>query len=319
MAPTRTHDASEYSIAGVSKLTGVSCHALRVWERRYAFPVPNRSESGHRRYSLGQVLTLCKIVELAHQGRLISDVIADLKAGKIVVEPEPTTTTGDPASENGEFFEFLGQILSGDMRAADKSFDRLRDQLGTENLLDRVIAPALTETGERWFRRDCSIYQERFVTVFIRRKLDAMIEAARGSHLQTGRTILIGTVQGERHDGGALIVNVLLELAGWHVINLGADVPVSEYAKAVERIRPDALALSFVLSRNVNKRFEELAAIKQVPVFVGGRSILNYQGLAKRYGLIPIAGPIQSAVEQLNREMTLRGLRKENGSQAQNA
>src|SRR5271168_4724194 len=32
-----------YSIAAVSKLAGVSCHALRVWERRYGFPVPERS------------------------------------------------------------------------------------------------------------------------------------------------------------------------------------------------------------------------------------------------------------------------------------
>src|SRR3954454_12646166 len=31
-----------YSIAAVSKLTGASCHALRVWERRYGFPVPHR-------------------------------------------------------------------------------------------------------------------------------------------------------------------------------------------------------------------------------------------------------------------------------------
>ena len=35
-----------YSIAAVSKLTGVSCHALRVWERRYGFPVPQRSPRG---------------------------------------------------------------------------------------------------------------------------------------------------------------------------------------------------------------------------------------------------------------------------------
>jgi hypothetical protein len=57
--------------------------------------------------------------------------------------------------------------------------------------------------------------------------------------------------------------------------------------------------LSFVLSRNVNKRFDELAAIRGAPVFVGGRSLLNYQGLARRHGLIPLVGPGELAVPRM--------------------
>ena len=45
-----------------------------------------------------------------------------------------------------------------------------------EELIEKVIAPALTETGERWFRRRCAIYQERCATGYLRRKLDAMID-----------------------------------------------------------------------------------------------------------------------------------------------
>ena len=58
MGTSKTSGETEYSIAAVSKLTGVSCHALRVWERRYGFPVPHRSASGHRRYSRDQVRLL---------------------------------------------------------------------------------------------------------------------------------------------------------------------------------------------------------------------------------------------------------------------
>ena len=46
------------------------------------------------------------------------------------------------------------------------------------------------------------------------------------------------------------------------MINLGVDLPVSEYAAAVVDLKPDALALSFVLSRNINKRFEELSQLR---------------------------------------------------------
>jgi len=74
--------ATEYSIAAVSKLTGVSCHALRVWERRYGFPVPCRSASGHRRYARDQVRMIRRLSELSHGGRSIGDLIADFRDGR---------------------------------------------------------------------------------------------------------------------------------------------------------------------------------------------------------------------------------------------
>ena len=68
-------------------------------------------------------------------------------------------------------------------------------------------------------------------------------------------------------------------------------------------IQPDALALSFIMSRNVHKRFRESPTIEDVPIFVGGRGILNHQGLARRHGLIPLAGSLESSVERMRVEM----------------
>jgi hypothetical protein len=109
----------------------------------------------------------------------------------------------------------------------------------------------------------------------------------------------VGTVQGDRHAGGVLMVSLILEQAGWRTINLGVDLPVREYLGAIRQRHCDALALSFVLSRNIKKRFQELLQIRGLPVFVGGRSILNHQGLARRHGLIPVHGPVATAVPQL--------------------
>src|SRR5205809_6032993 len=81
---------AEYSIAAVSKLTGASCHALRVWERRYGFPVPIRSASGHRRYSREQVRTLREITRMVQAGRPIGELMADLRGGRIAPAEEST-------------------------------------------------------------------------------------------------------------------------------------------------------------------------------------------------------------------------------------
>ena len=84
---------AEYPIAAVSKLTGVSCHALRVWERRYGYPMPHRSPSGHRRYSPEQVQALRKVVQRIRAGQSIGDLIAEIKAGRLELESSAEVPT----------------------------------------------------------------------------------------------------------------------------------------------------------------------------------------------------------------------------------
>src|SRR5713101_1714766 len=98
---------SEYSIAAVSKLTGVSCHALRVWERRYGFPVPHRSASGHRRYGIDQVLILRRVSEQSQAGRSIGDLIADLRAGKLTVDAGQAASLLPCQAANAAISEFM--------------------------------------------------------------------------------------------------------------------------------------------------------------------------------------------------------------------
>src|SRR5262245_22837762 len=93
-AVSRGAGRSDYSIAAVSKLTGVSCHALRVWERRYGYPVPRRSDSGHRRYLPEQVRLLRRVAELLKEGRSIGEVMGDLRAGRLEAPEVPGPAAG---------------------------------------------------------------------------------------------------------------------------------------------------------------------------------------------------------------------------------
>lgn len=296
----RAQDAG-YSIAGVSKLSGVSCHTLRVWERRYGFPSPRRTLKGHRRYDRAQVQVLCEVGRQVREGRSVGEVIGDLRAGRAEAAVDAPT---DPEHEVETLAAaMLECLLSGDCEAGERCYRDLEQRLDPVELAARVIGPALIETGERWFRRESDVYQERCVSVFLRRRLAILIESARALNVNPMRRLVVGAVQGDRHEGGVLILNLLLEIAGWRVINLGVDLPVREFEKAVQARRPDGLALSFVLSRNINKRFRELRTITEVPVFVGGRGVLNYQSLARRHALIPLACPVPGLAARIELEL----------------
>jgi methanogenic corrinoid protein MtbC1 len=296
MALLQSLPGTGYSIAAVSKLGGISCHALRVWERRYGFPVPERTASGHRRYSYEQVQLLRRIAELSHEGHAIHDVIADARAGRLGFDPAPEERAA-PVEACVTALE--DRLLAGDLDGSEGCFRGLAEQFGPADLITRVIAPTLVDVGECWYRHECDLFQEAFSTAFLRGKLEILIAAARRANANPTHTILIGTVQGDRHAGGVLLLNWMMENAGWRAVNLGVDLPVCAYQRAIATWRPDALGLSFVLSRSINKRFRELSQIREVPIFVGGRSIVNYQSLARRQGLIPLPGSIEGAVDQL--------------------
>jgi hypothetical protein len=206
--------------------------------------------------------------------------------------PKASPTTEDAVSA------LIGRLVAGDSEGADREFARLSGQFDPLSLAERVVYPGFVEAGDGWFRHNYPVYKERLITVFLRRKLGCLIETARQANMRPTHTLITGTVQGDRHEGGVLIFNLAMELRGWKVHNLGTDLPVREYRVAAQDLRPSALALSFVLSRNIKKRFHELEKIAASPIFVGGRSIVNYQSLARHHGLIPLPGPIGESAEQ---------------------
>ena len=287
-------NVTEYSIAAVSKLTGISLHALRVWERRYQYPAPHRSPSGHRRYSAEQVHQLEQIAQRIRDGAVLGDLMAEVRAGTFEGQGQV-----EAAIEPTVLGTLVDALISGDLGAAGAIYEVAVAGLSIRERAIGLIHPALVEVGERWFRGACAIYQEHAAIEFLHRKLGLLIEEAKARNVSPARSALVGTVEGDRHCGGVLIVTLLLEVAGWRAISLGVDLPVREIQAAVDQWRPDAVCLSFVLSRNVNKRFDELGTIRGAPVFVGGRSLLNYRGLAREHGLIPLTGPGEQALRQM--------------------
>lgn len=290
---------AEYSIAAVSKLTGVSCHALRVWERRYGFPMPHRSATGHRRYTHEQVEMLRQLANLARAGGSIGELIGDLQAGKL----DLCEVVGVKDEDTRPSVRLVDCLFSGDLVAADLLIDQLSEHLTTGELIETVLEPAMIDIGERWFRGEGNVYQEHCASSTLNVQMGRLLDQARRDNADPERTVLVGTVQGDRHQGGVLMLSLALETIGWRAVPMGVDLPVEEYRKAIKAWSPDALGLSFVLSRNINKRFQELSQIREVPVIVGGRSIVNHQGLARRHGLIPLTGSLVTSATQLVKEV----------------
>lgn len=283
----KLNSQATYSIAAVSKLSGVSCHTLRVWERRYGFPAPQRLESGHRRYSADHVNLICQVARQARSGGSIAQHIAEAREGCVLtVEKEDVQS---PSSDE-LISEILDPLATANLEAAEERYRRLTSGLTEAEIATQILTPALTESGERLFRNDCTLVDERLASMFFMRKLASLLDEVQTRNIRPIGRVIVLVMQGDRHEGGALMLSLALELAGWRSLFLGADLPVREVQRGIDTWKPTAVGVSLSLSRNIRKRFAELSRLRGAPIFVGGRSVLNYQSLARRCGLGVVLG-----------------------------
>jgi len=105
-----------------------------------------------------------------------------------------------------------------------------------------------------------------------------IVKPTRKKEAKLGK-VVIGTVKGDLHDIGKNIVAMMLESAGFEVIDLGADVSKERFVEVVEKERPNILAMSTLLTSTMMEMKEVVDGLKErglrnsVKIIVGGAPI----------------------------------------------
>jgi corrinoid protein of di/trimethylamine methyltransferase len=100
-----------------------------------------------------------------------------------------------------------------------------------------------------------------------------------GDAIQSRGTILMATVKGDLHDIGKNLVSMMLEGAGFKVLDLGVDLSVEKLVDQVKAVEPDILGLSALLTTTMPEMQKVIAELKnqglrdKVKVLVGGAPV----------------------------------------------
>jgi DNA-binding transcriptional MerR regulator/methylmalonyl-CoA mutase cobalamin-binding subunit len=264
------------TIASVERDTGLSKDTLRVWERRYGFPAPDRDALGERLYPLDQVdklRTLKRLLDLGHRpGRVVGLPIEELQrlaqasAGASLRSVQPVHTQDD--------LDGLLRLLTA------HHFDELRGQLsqlllrkGLAPFIAEVVAPMNERVGEAWTRGALQIFEEHLYTEVVQ----GLLRNAIGSIQRSGKRprVLLTTFPQEPHGLGLLMAEATFALEGCHCISLGVQTPVWDIALAAEAQQADIVALSFSSAVNANQVLDGLAELRSrlpasVEIWAGG-------------------------------------------------
>jgi MerR family transcriptional regulator, light-induced transcriptional regulator len=286
----------QHSIKLVALRTGLSAHVIRIWEKRYGAVKPKRTHTNRRLYSREQIERLALLRELTQAGQSIGHV-AKLPTPKLrqlatelvganrrAVRPLPRVPV------TGSFLEgCLAAVKTLDSLALDEALKRAATALGTQGLLQRVVAPLAQTIGDLWRDGSLTAAHEHFVSAALRVFLGQAAKPYGGT--ENAPVLVVATPAGQVHELGALIVGAMAANLGWHVTYLGASLPAAEIAGAAKQNRARAVALSLVYPEDDPALPGELTRLREllapeVVLLTGGRAMPAYLDVIKRIGAV---------------------------------
>jgi 5-methyltetrahydrofolate--homocysteine methyltransferase len=155
-----------------------------------------------------------------------------------------------------------------------------------ETLLFEALIPSLEEVGARFERGDFFVPEMLIAGKAMSGALDVLRPLLAATGAETVGKFLMGTVKGDVHDIGKNLVNIMLEGAGFEVIDLGVDVASEKFVQAAAEKKADVIALSALLTTTMPAMQTTVTAIKEAGLssrtIIGGAPVT--QGFADEIG-----------------------------------
>src|SRR6478735_10705373 len=176
----------------------------------------------------------------------------------------------------------------------------LEQGLEAEAMLYDALIPSLEEVGARFERGDYFVPEMLIAARAMQGALDILRPLLAETGIATVGTFLMGTVKGDVHDIGKNLCNIMLEGAGFTVIDLGVNVAPEKFVDAIGEHQPDVVGFSAFLTTTMpmfkaNINALEKAGIRDdVIVMVGGAPVT--QEYADKVGADGYAADASAAV-----------------------
>lgn len=274
-----------YNTKEAAVRAGVTVPVLRAWERRYGVVNPQRTASGYRQYSPGEIARVRAMRELVAGGWSPSAAAASLAGipDADILAALPANHTSEATDANAA----AGSTAASWIERFLKSAAGL-DRAGLEDLLDAVAAigsfelvagiyllPALVSLGSAWETGDIDVAAEHAASNAILRRLAGAFAAA-GRDLRAVNPVLVGLPPGSRHELGALAFSVAARRAGLPVLYLGADLPAEDWVGAASRTGAAAAVIGVITDADREAAASVVAALRDADlhliVAVGGHA-----------------------------------------------
>lgn len=275
-----TEETGLYPISTLAAQTGVNSVTLRAWERRYGLLKPKRTPKGHRLYSEQDIALIKSVLRLLDEGIAISQVRSML---------EQPGAQGNVASDTWtrarqEFIRAIGRF---DETRLEQLYSEVLSLHPVDMVTRRLLMPLLRELGTRWESAVGGVAEEHFFAMYLRNKLGARFHHRTPN--PTGPKLIAACVPGELHEIGLLLFALAAHEAGYRVVLLGANMPLTELPVVVQRTAAEGVVLSGSIELAAEMLQHALPALVRalrIPVFLGGTGATTHAAAIDAAGAI---------------------------------
>ena len=197
-------------------------------------------------------------------------------------------------------------LIAGDAGTVNALTEALLAQgVPAREILDEALLPGMEVVGERMRSGECFIPEVLLSARTMQGALDLLRPHMLEGESTSAGTVVIGTVEGDLHDIGKNLVAMLLQGAGFAVVNLGTGVSAAHIVSAVKEHLPAILGMSALLTTTLPHMGETIAALKEaglrdsLRVMVGGAPVT--QAWADELGADGYGANAGMAVERAKR------------------
>jgi 5-methyltetrahydrofolate--homocysteine methyltransferase len=198
-------------------------------------------------------------------------------------------------------------VIDGEMNVTQELVQKtLAEKMPPEQILKDGLISAMEEVGRRFECGEFFVPEMLISARAMKSGLALLRPHLIAANVQAVGKVVIGTVQGDLHDIGKNLVGMMLEGAGFDVVDLGADVSPDKYVAAVKEHRPDLVACSALLTttmprmENVIHSLKEAGLRDRVKMMIGGAPVTDkYATDIGADGYAPDAGSAASLAKEL--------------------
>ena len=150
---------------------------------------------------------------------------------------------------------------------------------GTEigSILNDGLISAMDEVGERFSAGELFVPEMLMAAQAMKAGLEILKPHLAEGQSQRKGTVVIGTVKGDLHDIGKNLVAMMMEGAGFDVVDLGVDVDSEAFVKTAAEHKADVIALSALLTTTMPSMQTTVTAVKEagmsVKTIIGGAPV----------------------------------------------
>lgn len=213
-----------FTIKELESLSGIKAHTIRIWEQRYKFLKPSRTQTNIRTYNNEELKTILTVALLNRYGYKISKI--DEMPPQQRIETILKLPHQDAFKEN-LVNEMIGYMIDINSMAFEELLNNHIRQFGIETTITKIIFYFLEKVGILWQTNRIMPLQEHIVSNIIRQKIVNAIENLPFIRKEKPLFLLF-LPEDEHHEMGLLFVYYLLRKKDIAVIYLGANVPLKD-------------------------------------------------------------------------------------------